>query len=95
MAPPRFIRPPGILILPALRPAVRGFGSPSCFRSRFVSVRSSSDGGGGVASGDEIDERELIDDGDPGTDIVRGGVSMEPSSRSMLRGDRDSAIDVS
>lgn len=72
----RLMRPPGTLILPA--ETVRSFGSPSCLRSRFVNVRSSRDGGGGVASRDDIDESELMlmEEGEPGMDIVRGGVSM-------------------
>ena len=99
-APARCIRPPGILILPALcfgtaGDVMRGFGSPSCLRSRFVSVRS---GGGGVGSGedsDDIDDSELRDNGEPGTDSVRGGVSSDSSSPSMPRGDRVSVRNAS
>jgi hypothetical protein len=60
------------------------------------SFRSSRDGGGGgVASGDEIVDSELMDDGEPGADSVSGGVSMSASSRSRLSGERASITEVS
>lgn len=93
---PRLYRPPGMTILPALRfaaaDAARGFGRPSRLRWRAVSgfsSRSLRDGGGGVASGEEMDESELMEDGEPGAESVSGGVSMSPSSR--LSGERMSA----
>ncbi|KAF7789125.1 hypothetical protein EIP86_000060 [Pleurotus ostreatoroseus] len=67
--------------------AVRGLGNPRFFRSRFDSGVA-CDGGvssrGGVGSGDKEDssDNELIDDGEPGIDIVRGGVSASNSSAS-------------
>lgn len=53
--------------------------------------------GGGVGSGEEIDESELILDGEPGAESVNGGVSMSPSpsSGARLSGERVSAAEVS
>ena len=42
-------------------------------------MRSSRDGSSGVTSKDDIDESKLMDnDGEFGTDIVSGGMQIEP-----------------
>lgn len=76
----------------AIRPA-RVLRSPSRFRCRRVGERSSCGGGGGggdnisssisSSSEEEIDDSELIEDGEPGADSVSGGVSISASSNSV------------
>ena len=71
-----------ILPAPTLGPAATRLGSPSCFLCRFVRGEDclGSSGGGGVDSREDSDESSLNeDDGEPGVDNVREGVSMSKS----------------
>lgn len=79
-------RPPGMMIFPALALTFRVLGNPNRFLSLRVSLGGSGEGsgsgsgGGGDAAGDGTDDRELIDDGEPGFDTVKSGVSISSKS---------------
>lgn len=82
-------------ILPALRVVLAevlatraglGFGKPRAFRWRRVKRFSGS--GGGVGSGDEMDDNELTDSGDE-ADADRSGVSRSSASTRMFLSSRE------
>lgn len=68
------------LVLAAL--AFRFLGSPKRFRSLRVSLGSvvGSGSGGGDAAGEGTEDNELVDEGEPGFETVRSGVSMSSKS---------------